>query len=142
MDFYYCKLIYIFNLEVEISETVIPSYSIIPKSNQILFIWHLSYFKCNTKCLTEAKNHNDKTYQPSHPHKYPERHRDIQTHTHTHTHKHTNTQAQTHCTCQTETQQNLTFNRWKIQSHSHLTSQAGMQEYTKFFWGHVSACFE
>ena len=51
---------------------------------QILFIWHLSYFKSNTKCLTEAKNNNDTTYQPSHPHKYPER----QTHTHKHTQTH------------------------------------------------------
>ena len=60
------------------------------KSNQIksnLFIWHFSYFKSNTKCLTEAKNNNDTTHQPSHPHKYSERHRDKQTHTHTQTHK-------------------------------------------------------
>ena len=59
------------------------------KSNQILFVWHLSYLKSNTKCLTEAKNNNDKTYQPSHAHKYPERHGDKQTHTHAHTYKHT-----------------------------------------------------
>ena len=56
------------------------------KSNQILFIRHLSYFKSNTKCLTEAKNNNDTTYQPSHPHKYPERHGDKQTHKYTPTH--------------------------------------------------------
>jgi len=58
------------------------------KSNQILFIWHLSYFKSNTKCLTEAKNNNDKTYQPSHPHKIPrETQRQTDTHTHTQIHK-------------------------------------------------------
>ena len=66
------------------------------KSNQILFIWHLSYFKSNTKCLTEAKNNNDKTYQPSHHHKYPERHRDIQTQTHTYPHTHTCTRTHAH----------------------------------------------
>ena len=66
------------------------------KSN--LFIWHFSYFKSNTKCLTEAKNNNDKTHQPSHPFKYPERHIDVQTHTctHTDTHAHTCTHTQTH----------------------------------------------
>ena len=58
------------------------------KSNQILFLWHLSYFKSNTKCLTEAKNNYDKTYQPSHHHKYPERYKDKQTHTCTHTQTH------------------------------------------------------
>ena len=49
------------------------------KSNQIKFIWYFSCLKHNTKCLTEAKNNNDKTnkknLQPSHPHKYPETHK-------------------------------------------------------------------
>ena len=60
------------------------------KSNQILFIWHLSYFKSNTKCLIETKNNNDRTYQPSHPHKIPtEIRRQTDTHTHARTHKYT-----------------------------------------------------
>ena len=38
--------------------------------------------KATQSASQRLKNNNDRTYQPSHPHKYPERHGDKQTHTH------------------------------------------------------------
>ena len=58
------------------------------KSNQILFIWHLSYFNSNTKFLTEAKNNNDIQHTTPPTPINTQRDTEIkQTHTLTQTHK-------------------------------------------------------
>ena len=63
------------------------------KSNQILFIWRLSYFKSSTKCLTEAKNNND--IQHTNPPTPINTQRDTETNRHTHAHTHARTHKHT-----------------------------------------------
>ena len=72
------------------TSTLLQCFSHQIKSNQILFIWHLSYFKSKTKCLTEAKNNND--IQHTNPPTPINTQRDTETNRHIRTHKHTSSE--------------------------------------------------